>query len=147
MATIRSALPSDEADWRTLWRGYCDFYGQDLPEAVTQRTWQRILDPDSALMCLVAEQDGRVQGFANCVVHENTWEVQPVCYLEDLFVSPQARGQGLGGALLDWLRNAMRAEGWARLYWMTRRDNARARSLYDRFAQADDYVRYVIQQR
>ena len=42
---------------------------------------------------------------------------------------------------------AMRAEGWARLYWMTRADNTRARRLYDRYAQADDFVRYVIKQR
>jgi GNAT superfamily N-acetyltransferase len=80
-------------------------------------------------------------------VHENTWETQPVCYLEDLFVTPAARGRGLGAALLDWLRNAMRAEGWARLYWSTKADNLQARKLYDRFAQADGFVRYVIRQK
>jgi hypothetical protein len=41
----------------------------------------------------------------------------------------------------------MRAEGWARLYWMTRADNVQARRLYDRFAQADGFVRYVIRQK
>ena len=145
--TIRSALPSDEAAWRTLWRGYCDFYGTSLPDEVTNRTWKRILDPDSAVMCVVAEVDGQVYGFANCVVHENTWETQPVCYLEDLFVTPGARGHGIGRALIEWLRNSMRAEGWARLYWHTREDNERARRLYDHFAEADEFVRYVIRQR
>jgi GNAT superfamily N-acetyltransferase len=141
---IRALLPHDEPTWRELWRAYCDFYEAKVPDAVTQRTWKRILDPDSAVMCIVAELDGRVVGFAHCVVHENTWETQPVCYLEDLFVDPQARGRGVGRALLDWLRNAMRAEGWARLYWMTRRDNAPARALYDSFTPADDFVRYVL---
>ena len=146
-AVIRAALPSDEKAWRELWRGYCQFYGTWMPAEVTDRTWQRILDPDSAIMCLVAEVDGQVYGFANCVVHEGTWEVQPLCYLEDLYVLPSARGRGLGTALIEWLRNAMRAEGWARLYWMTRSDNAQARALYDRFAQADDFVRYVVRQK
>jgi hypothetical protein len=41
----------------------------------------------------------------------------------------------------------MRAEGWARLYWVTRQDNEPARKLYDQFAQADGFVRYVIMQR
>ena len=141
---IRAALPSDEAVWRQLWRGYCDFYSANLPQEVTNRTWKRILDPDSAVMCVVAEVEGRVCGFANCVVHENTWESQPVCYLEDLYVDPAARRHGIGRALIEWLRNAMRAEGWARLYWMTRGDNAPARRLYDRFAQADGFVRYVV---
>lgn len=144
---IRAALPGDEATWRELWQGYCEFYGVQLSEKVTGRTWTRILDPDSQIMCIVAEMDGEVCAFAHCVVHENTWETQAVCYLEDLYVNPAARGRGIGGALLEWLRNAMRAEGWARLYWMTKADNAEARRLYDRFTLADDFVRYVIRQR
>jgi GNAT superfamily N-acetyltransferase len=144
---IRAALPSDEATWRDLWRGYCRFYLAQVSDEVTNRTWKRILDPDSAVMCVVAEVDGLVVGFANCVVHENTWETQPVCYLEDLFVTAPARGHGVGAALLDWLRNAMRAEGWARLYWTTKADNLQARKLYDRFAQADGFVRYVVRQK
>ena len=142
--TIRPALPSDEPAWRALWRGYCDFYNTRLSEAVTDRTWARILDPDSSVMCIVAESKGEVCGFANCVVHENTWELQAVCYLEDLVVAPSARGQGAGKALIEWLRNAMRAEGWARLYWVTHKDNVMARDLYDQFTLADDFVRYVV---
>ena len=141
---IRSVLPNDQPAWQRLWRGYCDFYQANVGDEVTQRTWTRILDPDSAIMCLLAESDGQVLGFAHCVVHENTWETQPVCYLEDLYVDPTARGQGVGRALLEWLRNAMRAEGWARLYWVTHKDNRPARALYDKFSLADDFVRYVV---
>jgi GNAT superfamily N-acetyltransferase len=144
---IRAALPSDEPAWRQLWRSYCDFYEATVNEEVTARTWKRILDPDSAVMCIVAEDEGEVVGFANCVVHENTWETQPICYLEDLYVAPGARGQGVGAALIEWLRNAMRAEGWARLYWMTAADNRQARKLYDRYASADGFVRYVVKLR
>ena len=144
---IRAALPSDEATWRALWKGYCEFFHAQVSDEVTHRTWTRILDPDSQVMCVVAEVDGKVYGFANCVVHENTWESQAVCYLEDLYVRPGARGRGIGGALVEWLRNAMRAEGWARLYWVTRSDNEAARRLYDRFTPADDFVRYVIRQK
>lgn len=141
---VRSVLPNDQPAWLRLWRGYCDFYQASLRDEVTQRTWKRILDPDSAIMCVLAEREGQVVGFAHCVVHENTWETQPVCYLEDLYVDPAVRGQGIGKALLEWLRNAMRAEGWARLYWVTHKDNTTARALYDQFAQADDFVRYVV---
>jgi GNAT superfamily N-acetyltransferase len=144
---IRSALPSDESSWREMWRAYCQFYGATLGDEVTHRTWARILDPDSAIMCIVAEVEGQVYGFAHCVVHEATWEIQPVCYLEDLYVLPSARSRGIGGAMIEWLRNAMRAEGWARLYWMTHRDNDTARGLYDRFGKADEFVRYVVRQK
>ena len=144
---IRAALPADEPVWRELWKGYCEFYEAQVPDEVTSRTWKRILDPDSQIMCVVAEVEGKVYGFAHCVVHENTWETQAVCYLEDLYVRPGARGRGIGTALLEWLRNAMRAEGWARLYWVTKADNVEARRLYDRFTTADDFVRYVIRQK
>lgn len=144
---IRSALPGDEAAWRQLWRGYCGFYKVTIPDEVTARTWSRILNPDSSVLCMVAEVDGQVYGFANCVVHENTWEALPVCYLEDLYVLPSARGRGIATALLDWLRNAMRAEGWARVYWMTQQGNETARRLYDRFAEPDDFVRYTLRPR
>ena len=70
-----------------------------------------------------------------------------MCYLEDLFVLPSARSRGIGKALVEWLRNSMRAEGWSRLYWMTREDNDRARKLYNQFVQPDGFVRYVIRQK
>jgi GNAT superfamily N-acetyltransferase len=142
--TIRRALPSDESAWRELWQGYCDFYGSTVSEEVTAHTWARILDASSSVHCVVAEQAGRVIGMANYVVHENTFELQPVCYLEDLFVSPSARGTGAGKALLQWLKDGLKREGWARLYWMTRNDNHAARKLYDQFVAADDFVRYVV---
>ena len=144
---IRPALPADEAAWRKLWQGYCDFYSLTLSDAVTSRTWRRILDPDSGVLCIVAEVDGQVYGFANCVIHENTWELQPVCYLEDLYVLPSARCRGIGKALIEWLRNAMRAEGWTRIYWLTAQDNKAARALYDQFTPADGFVRYVLRQK
>ncbi|MBX3653943.1 MAG: GNAT family N-acetyltransferase [Ramlibacter sp.] len=141
---IRPAQPTDEAVWRQHWRGYCDFYNASVSEAVTQHTWTRILDPDASVMCIVAVLRGEVVGFANCVVHQNTWELQAVCYLEDLYVAPAARGQGAGKAMIEWLRNAMRPEGWARIYWVTHQDNLLARDLYDQFTPADGFVRYVL---
>ena len=69
-------------------------------------------------MCIVAEVDGQVYGFANCVVHENTWETQAVCYLEDLFVLAAARRRGgLGPDRMAAQRDARRRLG--RLYWLT----------------------------
>lgn len=141
---IRPALAGDEAAWRRLWHGYCDFYKADVREPVTARTWGRIMDPCSAVKCIVAERDGEVLGFANYVVHDATWEINPLCYLEDLFVAPEVRGTGAGKAMIQWLKDAMATEGWARLYWVTHRDNTTARRLYDRFVAPDEFVRYVV---
>lgn len=138
---LRDALVGDEAAWRGLWAGYNAFYAATVPPEVTARTWARILDPAAPLFCRLAVVDGAVAGFTVNVLHEGTWSVAPVCYLEDLFVDPDRRGHGLGRRLIQDLVDLGRARGWGTLYWHTRRDNP-ARRLYDEFVAADDFVRY-----
>jgi GNAT superfamily N-acetyltransferase len=138
---IRDPAARDETAWRELWSRYNSFYEVSLPEFVTARTWQRILDPASAIFSRFAVVDGEVAGFSVSVVHESTWTIAPVCYLEDLFVAPKFRGRGCGRALIEDLVARAKAHGWSRLYWHTRADN-QARRLYDEFAKADDFVRY-----
>lgn len=138
---IRDPLPADEAAWRDLWAGYNAFYETAVPEAVTACTWQRILDPASPIFGRLAMANDEVAGFSNCVLHQGTWVIGPVCYLEDLFVAPQFRSRGLGRMLMADLVQRGKTQGWARLYWHTR-DNNPARRLYDEFAKADDFVRY-----
>jgi GNAT superfamily N-acetyltransferase len=141
---IRPIDAGDEAAWRVLWAGYCRFYGADVPERVTDETWRRILDPTAPIGAIVAAREGRIEGFANFVLHEFTWSDRPTCLLEDLYVSPSARGRGIGSRLIDHLVARGREEGWARVYWHTREDNAPARRVYDRFVPADGFVRYTI---
>ena len=94
---------------------------------------------------IVAASAGEgVIGMANYVIHENTWTLTPVCYLEDLFVDPGKRAAGVGQALIDWLVAEMKAKGWSRLYWNTKENNYRARGLYDKYTPHSGFVRYVI---
>ena len=143
--TIRPATPADEARWRELWAGYCAFYEVSLGAEVTAHTWRRIIDPVAPVHCVLAcDEAGAVQGMANYILHDNTWTLTPVCYLEDLFVDPAVRGRQYGKALIDWLAAQMATQGWSRIYWMTREDNAYARRLYDRYTPRDAFVRYVL---
>ncbi|QPK02571.1 GNAT family N-acetyltransferase [Enterobacter mori] len=142
--TVRALRAEDYSQWRPLWDGYTHFYDCELDESITASTWERALaTTHSSLFCRVAEMDGKVVGFAMCILHEGTWSTAPVCYLEDLFVDAAVRGAGAGLALIDALMAEGKREGWAILYWMTRQNNP-ARKLYDKFAEADDYVRYRI---
>jgi len=139
---IRNPRPDDGAAWRRLWAGYVAFYDADVPDAVTAGTWARLLDPNSGMIGRLAEFNGAVVGFTVSVIHPGSWTLQPVCYLEDLFVDPQARGHGIGRALIDDLVALARDRGWSRLYWHTKTSNKTARRLYDRYVKADDFVRY-----
>ena len=83
-------------------------------------------------------------GFSHSLLHEGTWVLAPICYLEDLYVDPSARGRGVGRALIADLVDMARTQGWSRLYWHTRRGNEAARRVYDGFVKADDFVRYLL---
>jgi len=143
--TIRRVQPGDEGGWRKLWDGYTRFYEREPSEAITRRTWSRILDPAVPMYAVVAQaEDGEVAGIANYVIHENTSTLTPVCYLEDLFVDPASRAAGVGKRLIDWLLAQTKTQGWSRLYWHTRENNYRARGLYDKYGPHSGFVRYVI---
>ena len=141
MITIRDPQVSDEDEWRRLWSGYNAFYEAQIPEAVTSATWRRMLDPTSAVVGRLAVLETAIVGFTVSVVHACTWTVDPICYLEDLFVDPNHRGRGVGRLLIQDLIELSKARGWARLYWHTQATNP-ARRLYDDFTTADDFVRY-----
>jgi GNAT superfamily N-acetyltransferase len=141
---IRDPTSKDEADWRRLWAGYNEFYEKQVAEPVTAATWRRLLNKSDGLFGRLAVYEGTIAGFTACVLHSGTWTEHPICYLEDLFVDPARRGNGIGGALIDDLVARAKDRGWSRLYWHTRDNNAVARRLYDKFAKADDFVRYRI---
>ena len=143
--TIRKTQSLDEPRWRELWDAYTRFYEREPSQPVTRYTWARIMDPACPMYAIVAENErGAIVGIANYVLHENTWSLTPVCYLEDLFVDPASRGTSIGRQLIDWLVTAMKTEGWSRLYWNTKETNYRARALYDSYTPHSGFVRYVI---
>ncbi len=94
------------------------------------------------MWCLIAEIDGAPAGMMNYTLHANTWTEKSVCYLEDLFVDAPFRGQGAGRLVIDTLTDKAKAAGCFRVYWMTHKDNATARILYDKLSVATDWVRY-----
>ena len=143
--SVRAVAPQDERRWRELFEGYCLFYEREPSDALTSYTWARIMDPASPVHAIVAERPRNgVIGIANYILHENTWTLRPVCYLEDLFVDPKMRAAGVGEALIDWLVREMRRRKWSRLYWHTRETNYRARGLYDKYTAHSGFLRYVL---
>jgi GNAT superfamily N-acetyltransferase len=66
---------------------------------------------------LIGEVDGEALSFALFFHNFSTFEGRPGIYLEDLFVRPEARGKGLGKALLAELARLAIERGCARLEW------------------------------
>lgn len=137
IAALREA---DRAEWEPLARGYMDFYRESVADAAYDAAWRRIVAGDE-VHGLCARLDGRLVGITHYLFHAHAW-AGTVCYLQDLFTAPEARGRGIARALIEAVAEATRARGAHRLYWLTQADNATARALYDRVARDTGFVRY-----
>ena len=143
MHTIRPLESADREGWSALWAGYLAFYRAELSEETTQATFERLCAGTEGLFGLLAlDEAGASVGLANCVVHGTTWSRQPKCYLDDLFVDPAARGEDVGRALLEAVKEAASARGADPVYWHTQQYNGRARSLYDQVGRPTSFVVY-----
>ena len=131
---------ADRAAWERLARGYKQFYQTPASDADYDAAWGRLLR-SGEVHGLGASVDGALVGIAHYVFHASTW-TERVCYLQDVFTAPAARGRGVGRALIESVASRSRARGATRFYWLTHEDNATARALYDRVATYHGFVRY-----
>ncbi len=143
---IRPLAEDDYDAWRPLWDGYNAFYGREgptaLPEQITAVTWRRIFDPAEPVHAFVAERDKRIVGIVHYLFHRSTTALSNLCYLQDLFTSAEARGGGVGRALIEAVYDAARAAGSPRVYWQTHETNATAMRLYDQVATKSGFLVY-----
>ena len=137
---IGPLVASDHDRWHVLARGYKTFYNTPLADAAYDTAWARIL-ANETLFGLGATVNGDLVGITHFLFHTSTW-TPTVCYLQDLFVDPEVRGKGVARALIESVATAARTHGATRLYWLTHDHNATARTLYDKVAQYNNFIRY-----
>jgi GNAT superfamily N-acetyltransferase len=142
MVTIDKLAPPDRADWEILFRGYNDFYERSIPHEFFERAWIAFQE-DVELHARGAKLDGRLVGIAHFLTHPST-SAADHCYLQDLFTAPDARRQGVAGALIEAVTEWARARGCSRVYWHTQETNAAARRLYERVGLHRGFIVYQI---
>lgn len=148
---IRPLRVDDKPQWARLWQDYLTFYGTELPEAVYDSTFERLLVPGTEQpACFVAEapseedQDASaLVGLVHYLYHPHCWKLTPVCYLQDLFVDPEHRGQRLGRLLIERVYAQASEDGAPDVYWLTQDFNREARQLYDRVGMQTPFIKYV----
>ena len=142
-ALIRPLQPEDRDDWQRLWTGYLAFYNTTVPDTVYASTFARLIGSDPQdFDALMATVEGRPVGLAHFLFHRHAWKIEQVCYLQDLYVADEARGTGLGRALIEAVYARADAAGAPAGYWLTQDFNHTARQLYDRVAKLTPFIRY-----
>jgi ribosomal protein S18 acetylase RimI-like enzyme len=144
-ATIRRAVCDDRAALEPLVRAYIDFYRQPQPSDERLGALLALLceRPDVGVQ-FVAERDGRLLGFATVYLTYDTVAARRIAVMNDLFVAPDDRDQGLGRALLERCHAFARENDCAQLQWITAADNTRAQGLYDTVVERSTWITYEL---
>ena len=108
---IRLVNAADHAAWLPLWQAYLRFYNTELPEAVSQSTWQRLLDEREPTHAALAWQGDTAVGLVHFIYHRSNWSIENSCYLQDLLVTEQSRGTGVGRQLIEFVYATAKAGG------------------------------------
>lgn len=141
--TIRPLRPDDRAQWEEMWCDYLGFYKSEVSDEVYDSTFARLLGDDPQdFSCFVAEQDSALVGLTHYLFHRHAWKVERVCYLQDLYARPQARGTGVGRALIQAVYDEADRQEAPNVYWLTQESNHTARQLYDRIGKLTPFLKY-----
>ena len=132
MLNLRPAVPSDAALIVEYIRELAEFEREPEKAIVTEADIVRYAFSVHPLVKVtMAEWDGQPAGFALWFLNFSTWEGKPGIYLEDLFVRPAFRRNGIGKALLKHLAALAVEEGWTRFVWQVLDWNAPAIEFYE----------------
>ncbi|VXC73407.1 GNAT family N-acetyltransferase [Sphingomonas sp. 8AM] len=116
--TIRPATPADVPKMLGFVRDLAAFEkAPDAVEATEPMLHDALFGAQPAVEALIADLDGRAVGFAIFYLTFSTWTGKRGIWLDDLYIAPEARGQGAGAALLKALAGIAVDRGYARFEW------------------------------
>jgi GNAT superfamily N-acetyltransferase len=130
---LRPAEPADVHVLAELIRGLARFEKLEHEVTLTDELLAAgLFGPRPYAEAVLADVDGRAAGFALFFHSFSTFLGRPGIYLEDLFVVPEHRGQGIGRALLAHLARLAVERGCGRLEWAVLDWNSEAIAFYER---------------
>ena len=141
---IREIQLKDKDQWKKLYRGYADFYKAEINDKILQTVWGWLNDNKHELQGIAYEVDNKIVALAHFRRMPRPLKGQDICFLDDLFVDPQHRGQKIGEKLINRIREISKSRGWSLVRWITRDDNLRAKSLYNRISEKTNWDVYEL---
>jgi GNAT superfamily N-acetyltransferase len=140
---IRNTRDRDFFNWLPLFADYGTFYGTPVPDEKALLVWSWITEETHGLSALVAQDaDGNLVGLAHYRTFARPLAGGTGIFIDDLFVAPDARGNGIATALIERVTEIARAQRSDIVRWITAPDNDEAQVLYDKVAARTDWVTY-----
>jgi GNAT superfamily N-acetyltransferase len=130
---IRDARSDEVQELLPLMRAYCDFYEANPPDdGLASMAASLIEDPSQGALLIARDAEGAAVGFAAMCWKWSSLNGARIGFLDDLFVSPDARGKGIADGLIAACADRCRERGMPVMEWLTAHDNHRAQAVYDR---------------
>ncbi|MFE3559796.1 GNAT family N-acetyltransferase [Streptomyces sp. NPDC059193] len=103
------------------------------PPDLAERLGPQLFAEDARMWVLLAQTpDGGVAGYAACSAEFSFWDAGHYLHMDCLYLAEEARGHGLGAALVDGVRELARELGLGQVQWQTPDWNEGAIRFYDR---------------
>lgn len=142
---VRPLGDKDFFSWLGLFEGYSEFYESPLTDEKALRVWSWIIDKNHDLTGAVAvNAEGEFVGLAHYRAFPRTLAADMGLFLDDLFVAPDARGAGVGKALMQFVKGYAGEHKLSQVQWLTAAGNETAAVLYDEVGTRTDWVTYEI---
>lgn len=139
---VRALTSNDRKAWEALWQESVDGV---LSQDVIDHSFANINDKNGSIKALLAESDSEgLVGLLHYVIHPVAGCIAPVCYMQDLFVSPKARRQGIARALMAELEKTATREKYDRIYWLLENSNEDAKAFYQDIGIQLNFGLYII---
>lgn len=139
---IRAIQPADKAQWARLFVAYGVFYETAFTQEIVDAVFEKLVSESTEIEGIVAVTDDSIMGFALYRRLYDTFTAGPAWHLDDLYVDPAARGQGVATDLIEAVTIIARENGGGTVRWITAADNATAQRVYDKVAVRKTWVTF-----
>lgn len=143
MAKIVEIRNVKYSDWAELYSEYANTFHVELTKERLQLIWQWLMGHETELRGIGVVSD---EGKLVAIVHYRRF-LRPLVgevgiYLDDIYVSPDARRSGVGNLLFEALEKIADAQDCSVIRWITSDENKEAHKFYDRFGHKTRWITY-----
>ena len=141
---IRKLERKDKGNWIKLYCGYAKFYKVSMNNEILNTLWNWIHYGNHIVNAICYQFEGKIVGIAHYRTMPRPIKGQYICFLDDLFVEPDFRGQKIAQKLISHLKSLSKANNWDGIRWITHSSNENAKKLYDKIANNTGFELYEL---
>ncbi|TFW70280.1 GNAT family N-acetyltransferase [Methylotenera oryzisoli] len=145
MISVRPISNTDYEAWCTLYLAYAEFYQVTQTKEMRDQVWSWLHEANHEVNGLIAlDNEGNAVGLAHYRPFSRPLSASIGGFIDDLFVTPSARGNEIGKRLIEAVAQIGKEKSWSAIRWITAENNYRARNTYDKLATKTQWLTYDI---